>query len=87
MVTATDDGFARTHDDAQALIRYAVPGARVEFSRVPEAREQTRRYTITVTRMGGKTEAVQGMYSLPAMAARLSTNAREQCAAFTNEKA
>jgi hypothetical protein len=86
MITATDDGWIRTHDEAQALLRYSAIGARVEFSRIAEGREQTRRYTITVDRMGGKADAVRGMYSLPVNADRLITNTREQCATFTNER-
>ena len=30
MITAADDGLLTSHDDALALLRYAVPGARVE---------------------------------------------------------
>lgn len=78
MITARDDGFIRTHDDAQALLRYAVPGARIEFTRLKTGRDQTRGYVISVSRIGSPVVAVEGAYSLPANAAQMAKHTREQ---------
>jgi hypothetical protein len=77
--TAVDDGYARTHDDAQALIRYAVPGAQVSFWRPLTASDRTRSYQITMRRWGRADVAVNGAYTIPAPAEALASNARAQC--------
>lgn len=87
MITATDDGYAHTHDDAQALIRYAVPGARVRFWQPATTRGRSMSYEITVERWGAKVAPVLGAYTLPAPASQIADHARSQCARFTNEKA
>jgi hypothetical protein len=75
MITAPDDGLVRTHDDARALLAYAVPGARVAFA--PQTARSTS-YQVTVRRFGEPAICVLGSYTLPAQAAPLAANAREQ---------
>jgi hypothetical protein len=77
-ITAHNDGLARTHDDAQALIRYAVPGAHVTFWRPATGSDRTRAYQITMRRWGRADVAVQGAYTIPAPAERIARNAVEQ---------
>jgi hypothetical protein len=84
---AYDDGYARTHDDAQALIRYAVPGARVRFWKPETTRGRSMSYEITVERWGRREVPVLGAYTIPAPADAIASNARSQCAKWTNEKA
>ncbi len=55
MITTRDDGLVRTHDEAQSLIRAAVPGARVVFDRIARPGDagtdsRARRYTVLVER-------------------------------------
>jgi hypothetical protein len=78
--TAPDDGLVRTHEDARALLTYAVPGARVDLRRPAPgtARESTRSYEITIRRHGAPSVCVVGGYSLPAIADRLASHARRQ---------
>ncbi|HEY6017960.1 MAG TPA: hypothetical protein VIU16_14330 [Gaiellaceae bacterium] len=76
MITAPETfGLVLTHDDARALLTYAVPGARVAFER-KSARSCG--YEIAVRRFGAPTLCVRGMYTIPAIADRLAANAREQ---------
>ena len=75
MITAPDDGYARTHDDAQALIRYAVPGATVRFWRPQTTRGRSMSYEITLRRWGRADVAVTGAYTVPAPADRIAANA------------
>jgi hypothetical protein len=70
-----------THDAAQALLRYAVPGARVDFypTRGEDHRSDARRgYTITVRPHGRDAVAVHGAYALPAPVAQLARGAIAQ---------
>jgi hypothetical protein len=86
IATASDDGHARTHDDAQALIRYAVPGAHVTFWRPATGSDRTRAYQITMRRWGRADVAVQGAYTVPAPAEQIARNAVEQADRVTNER-
>jgi hypothetical protein len=70
--------YAETHDDAQALIRYAVPGAHVTFWRPATGSDRTRAYQITMRRWGRADVAVQGAYTVPAPAEQIARNAVEQ---------
>ncbi len=79
-ITAPDDGMVRTHDDAQSMLRYAVPGAHVEFWRpaTASAKDKTRAYSITIRRdCGQHVEPVRGSYMLPASAEALTRHAVE----------
>lgn len=75
MITARDDNAVRTHDEARACIRAAVPGAVVAFE--PKTARSVA-YQITVRRFGAPSLCVLGSYSLPAIADRLAQHAREQ---------
>jgi hypothetical protein len=87
----TEPDTLRTHDDARALLTYAVPGARVEVYRPPlrhwaqRNSERSRAYRITVRRHGAEVACVEGSYALPCDALRLATHAREQVARATSE--
>lgn len=90
MITAPDDGTARSHDEARALLAYAVPGARLAVYRPRGAGANAgaiRAYTITVARHGRPDVCVQGSYALPAPSARLADHARAQCDAALKEPA
>lgn len=81
MVTAKDDALVRTHDEVEQLLRYAVPGAHVQFSQVREpgttrANASTRRYEITLPRIGRTPITTASAYSLPCEAVRLAQSAR-----------
>ena len=84
MITSTDDGLVRSHDDALALLTYAVPGATVRVwqrsLRYAEDRvlERSRSYEITVKPHGRDEVAVLGSYSLPIGANDLAHSARKQ---------
>lgn len=88
MIMATDDGFVRTHDDASALLQYAVPGARVRTWRLRDtdkAYEAARGYEVTIARHGAPTLAVLGSYALPARAERLTKSLVDQVSKKANE--
>lgn len=75
------DDYVRTHDGARELLTYAVPGARVTIGRVadagsPEADAATRRYEITVPRLGRTPVTVCAVYALPVHAGTLARSAR-----------
>ncbi len=84
MIVAPDDGFARTHDEARAVIQYAVPGARVRFWR--EARttsERGRSYEVALPRLGAAPIVLQAAYALPFNALAVAKMVRtriDQCA-------
>lgn len=91
MITVRDDDQVETHDDASALLRYAVPGATVEVYR-PRLKnlyqrnsERSRAYSIVVRRMGVNDLCVTGSYSLPTSAARLLAHTVEQVRKATGE--
>ena len=69
-------GWLYNHDDAVALLRYAVPGAVIETSSTRGGGEATRAYQITLPNArfrvtGGDT------YHLPCLAYPLAKRARE----------
>lgn len=76
--------MVRSHDDAKALLTYAVPGAKVRVwqrgLRYAEDRilERSRSYEITVKPHGCEMVAVLGSYSLPIAASDLAQSARKQ---------
>lgn len=76
-----DDGWIRTHDDALALLRYAVPGARVGLAPVRLDSRRTaqaaRRYEITVHALGREPVTTGDLYHLPLRAEPLARRARE----------
>lgn len=84
MIAASDDGLLRTHDDASALLRYCVTGAKVRIYKRRLQRwdervlERSRSYEITVQPHGSETIAVIGSYSLPVAAEQLARDARKQ---------
>ena len=84
MIVARDDGFARSHDDARAVIRYAVPGARVRFWREPRTTsERGASYEVALPRLGAAPIVLQAAYALPFNAAALAKMVRDridQCA-------
>lgn len=82
MITTRDDGLVRTHDEAQALIRDAVPGARVAFEHIARPDSigtdaRARRYVVLVERAGFRRVTDGDVYSLPCVAERLARRARE----------
>lgn len=81
-VTAPDDGDLHTHEDAEQLLRYALPGARVDTYEVRtpgtvEASASVRRYEITIARIGRTPVTSTHVYSLPAHAETLARGARQ----------
>lgn len=81
MITARDDGWARTHEDVEQLLRYAVPGARVTTAPVHlpgtlEAAASVRRYEIRIDRVGRDPVTSAHIYSLPVHAGDLAASAR-----------
>lgn len=91
-LTATDDGMVRTHDDLAALLRYALPGARVRLERLaddprPETVRRARRVVLEMERIGGTVSAVD-IVSLPvradAIARRFVTLADSTVATFAS---
>ncbi len=81
-IMAPDDGWLRTHDEARDLLTYAVPGARVTFSRVArpgtqQGNAQARRFQITVRRVGREPLETFDLYTLPCLAEPLARRARE----------
>jgi hypothetical protein len=62
-VTATDDGVIRTHDDASAVLRYAVSGAHVAIWKTPTGTDATRSYEVSISRHGRPLIAVRGAYT------------------------
>lgn len=91
MVTTHDDDVLRSHEEAAACLRYAVPGAHVDIYRPPlrhigqRNSERSMAYQIIVRRSGCEDVCVLGSYSLPCEAAPLATHAREQVAKATRE--
>lgn len=82
MITTRDDGLVRTHDEAQSLIRAAVPGARVVFDRIARPGDagtdsRARRYTVLVERAGWRRVTDGDVYSLPCVAQALARRARD----------
>lgn len=76
-----EDDYVRTHDDALALLTYAVPGARVTLAPVRDpgtgaAGLATRRYEITVERAGRAPVTTCDVYCLPCHAGTLARGAR-----------
>jgi len=84
VITASDDGMIRSHDDARALLTYTVTGAKVRVwqraFRYAEDRvlERSRSYEITVRPHGREEVAVLGSYHLPVNANDLARSARQQ---------
>lgn len=84
MITIRDDDWIRTHDEAAQLLRYAIPGARVEVEPIREAREgdndtrqAARRFRITVERIGREPMSTADIYALPCLGEPLARRARE----------
>ncbi len=84
MITSPDTGVARCHAEAEAVIRYAVPGASVRFYE-PQMKHwaqdnnpaRDRCYQIALTLRLGDAPCVEtGMYSLPAPVHQLAASAR-----------
>ena len=77
-------GLCRSHEEARAVLAYAVPGADVSIYR-PRLRrwnqknaESDRAYTITLPFLGRDPVCVMGSYSLPIAAESLAKGAREE---------
>lgn len=82
MITAPDDGWVRTHDDALDLLRAAASGARVRVSRISSqdrAAERARRYEVLLDRIGGSASQAD-LYSLPCLASPLTRRVMDLCA-------
>lgn len=80
-VTTPDDGYLHTHDEARELLAYAVEGARVTLHPVRDpgtgaAGLATRRYEITVPRLGRAPVTTCDVYALPCHAETLARSAR-----------
>jgi hypothetical protein len=82
MITARDDGWARTHEDVEQLLRYAVPGAKVLFEPVakPGSTERNagaRRYRVSVPRIGRDPIETADIYTLPVRVEPMARRVRE----------
>ncbi len=69
-----DDDLVQTHDDALAVLRSAVPGARVTTERLRES--LARRYVVTLERVGHRELSQGDVYALPIEASALAGRAR-----------
>lgn len=88
MIVARDDGFARSHDDARAVIRYAVPGARVRFWRnVQSTSERGASYEVALDRLGEAPVVVRAAYALPCRADALANHARAEIEKYAPQRA
>lgn len=87
MITAPDDAMVRTHDDAIALLRYAVPGARVETWQPPRGRDNARSYSVSLERLGAEPIVVHAAYALPCDANSLARHARGQVEKYAPSRA
>lgn len=79
-MTARDDGWVRTHDEALDVLRYAAPGASVDVLPVAGraagslgAQGASRRYVVAVHGAAPRTD----LYTLPAPADGLARRVRE----------
>ncbi len=84
MVTATDDGWIRTHDDVEALLRYAALGATVVFGRIRSEKNHSaigasREFTVVMD--AAPHHAVNGrdIYTLPCKAPALAKRVVDLC--------
>lgn len=68
--TQDDDGWIRSHADAEQALTYAVPGARVAFVDVGSVKRQglAREYVVTLERHGHRVTHGRAMYCLPVRA-------------------
>ena len=82
MITAPDDDLVRTHDEARALLSYAIPGATLRVWRLPEmdsAHDRGRGYELSIARDGGTSGVLAwGAYALPTRASKLVAAAIDQ---------
>lgn len=78
IATCNDDGLVRSHEEAIALLRTTVPGARVEVHRVApgDGAEAARRYVVTLERVGHRPLSLGDVYALPTEAENLADRAR-----------
>ena len=74
--TCNDDGLVRSHEEAAAVLRFSVPGARVAIERVRpgDGAEAARRYVVTLERVGHR--PLDETYALPTEAENLADRAR-----------
>jgi hypothetical protein len=81
VITATDDGLVRTHDEMRELLTYAVPGARVTVEPIvlagtTAAMERSRRWRLAVDRIGREPLETVSIYALPCRAQDIAATAR-----------
>lgn len=83
-VVATDDGEVRSHEEAAAVLRYAVPGAVVTVRRPrlktlhERTSERARVYEIALPQLTRQPVVAVGSYALPLPAADLAAHARAE---------
>lgn len=73
MITQDDDGWIRSHADAEQALTYAVPGARVTFLDAGSVKRLglAREYVVTLARHGHRIAHGRAMYCLPVRAVDL----------------
>lgn len=76
--TCNGDGLVRSHEEAAAVLRFSVPGARVAIERVRpgDGAEAARRYVVTLERVGHRPLSLGDVYALPTEAENLADRAR-----------
>lgn len=76
--TCNDDGLVRSHEEAAAVLRSSVPGARVTIERVRpgDGAEAARRYVVTLERVGHRPLSLGDVYALPTEVENLADRAR-----------
>lgn len=79
MITARHDGVVRTHEEALACLRGAVPGAIVEAYDVRPGPgcDRSRGFVVTLERVGRRAVSPADTYALPCPESNLARRARE----------
>ena len=81
MITTHDDDLLRSHDEVEHLLRYGLPGVRVRLDPVvlpgtAKAAQSTRRFVLSVDRVGSEPLEAADLYSLPCLAGPIFSRAR-----------
>lgn len=77
-ITQHDDGWIRSHADAEQALRYAVPGARVAFFDAGSVKRLglAREYVVTLARNDHRVTHGRSVYCLPVRAVDLMRHVR-----------
>jgi hypothetical protein len=84
MITASDNGWVRTHDEAETLLRYSALGATVVYdplrrSKNKEAIQRTREFSIVLDSAPSHAINHLDMYTLPVRASHLTSRVVALC--------